>query len=161
MNYLKDAKASTAPILWESGGLANLKSDDTVEQFLFNGYTTISIGYIGLSEVSQLLFGKDFSEDEEIYKETIKIMEFIRAKIDEYKKETGIGFALYSTPSESLCYRFEKIDAEEFGIIEGITDKGYYDNSFHVSSKINISPFDKLRLEAPFHKIASGGQSAS
>lgn len=98
MNYLKDAKASTAPIIWQNGGLANLKPDETVEQFLFNGYTTISIGYIGLSEVSQLLFGKDFSQDKEVYKETIKIMEYIRAKVDQYKKETGIGFALYSTP---------------------------------------------------------------
>lgn len=98
MNYLKDTKASSAPILWQSGALAELQPNETVGQFLFNGYTTISIGFIGLSEVSQLLFGTDFSQDDKIYKECIKIMEFMKSKVDEYKKETGIGFALYGTP---------------------------------------------------------------
>lgn len=98
MNYIKNAKASTAPILWEHGGLAELEPDDTIEQFLFNGYTTISIGYIGLSEVSELLFGENFAFNPEVYEECIKIIQYLKDKCLQYKEETGIGFALYSTP---------------------------------------------------------------
>jgi ribonucleoside-triphosphate reductase len=155
--YLENTTAETAPILWENGALAIKEKKETIKDLVWGGYATISIGYIGLSEVSQLLYGTDFSQSEEVYEKTFNILRHIRAKVEEFKKETNLGFALYSTPSESLCNRFAKIDTEEFGLIEGITDKGYYDNSFHVSSKININPFEKLRLEAPAHEIASGG----
>lgn len=155
--YLENTTAETAPILWEHGALAVKEKKDTIKDLVWGGYATISIGYIGLSEVSQLLYGVDFSQDEEVYTKTFNILRYIRAKVEEFKAETGLGFALYSTPSESLCNRFAKIDTEEFGLIDGITDKGYYDNSFHVSSRININPFEKLRLEAPAHEIASGG----
>lgn len=157
INYLKGIKSDIAPIIWQSGAIMELKTGEEIKDIFENGYMTISIGYIGLSEVSQLLYGEDFAYNEDIYKKCIKIMEHIREKIDTYKKETGIGFALYSTPSEGLCKRFAEMDKKAFGDIKGVTDKGYYDNSFHVSSHININPFEKLRLEAPFHKIASGG----
>ena len=147
-HYLEKTKAEMAPILWLSGALAEKDPKDTIEDMIWGKYSTVSIGYIGLSEVSQLLYGKDFSQDEEIYNKTFNILKYISEKVQQFKEETNLGFALYGTPSESLCDRFARIDAEEFGDIEGITDKGYYDNSFHVSSRVQISPFEKLRMEA-------------
>ncbi|MBC2856925.1 anaerobic ribonucleoside-triphosphate reductase [Cetobacterium sp. 2A] len=155
--YLENTPAEISPILWRDGALANKSNKETIKDLIWGGYSTVSIGYIGLSEVSQLLYGTDFSQDEEIYEKTFNILKYMSEKIDEYKKETNLGFALYSTPSESLCDRFAQIDLKDFGIIEGITDKGYYDNSFHVSSKISLNPFEKLRMEAPGHKYAKGG----
>lgn len=154
---MKGVKSDVAPILWQSGGILSLKKNEEIKDIFTNGYMTISIGYIGLSEVSELLYGKNFAYDNDIYLKCVKIMEHIRERVDKYKEETGIGFALYSTPSEGLCKRFAEIDLKEFGEIKGVTDKGYYDNSYHVSSAININPFMKLKLEAPFHKLASGG----
>jgi ribonucleoside-triphosphate reductase len=155
--YLEKTPAEMAPILWMSGALGEKNAKDTISELVWGGYSTISIGYIGLSEVSQLLYGKDFSEDEEVYEKTFNILKYMQAKVLKFKEETNLGFAFYATPSESLCDRFARIDQKEFGDIEGITDKGYYDNSFHVSSKINISMFDKLRLEALGHKYSTGG----
>lgn len=157
IDYMSKTTSDVAPIMWQNGAICEKKPGETIKDLLYGGYATISIGYIGLSEVSQLLYGKDFSEDEEVHKKTFKILEYISNKVAEFKKETNVGFAFYSTPSESLCDRFAGLDLKEFGPIEGITDKGYYDNSFHVSSRINISPFEKLRLEAPGHKLAAGG----
>ena len=157
IDYMSKTTSDVAPIMWQNGAICEKKPGETIKDLLYGGYATISIGYIGLSEVSQLLYGKDFSEDEEVHKKTFKILEYLSNKVQEFKLATGVGFALYSTPSESLCDRFASLDLKEFGPIEGITDKGYYDNSFHVSSKINISPFEKLRLEAPGHKLAAGG----
>ena len=155
--YLENTPAEIAPILWMAGALAEKEAKDTIKDLIWGGYATLSIGYIGLSEVSELLYGKNFALDENSYEKSFKILEYISKKVKEFKEETNLGFALYSTPSESLCDRFAQIDLKEFGIIEGITDKEYYDNSFHVSSKININPFEKLRLEAPGHTLASGG----
>lgn len=155
--YLENTQAEIAPIIWEEGALAEKNPKDTIKDLIYGGYSTVSIGYIGLSEVSQLIYGKDFSQDEEVYEKTFKILKHMADKVAEFKKETNLGFALYGTPSESLCNRFCKIDKEEFGIVKGITDKGYYDNSFHVSSHIKVNPFEKLRMEAPGHKYSWGG----
>ena len=156
-HYLEKTQAEMAPILWMSGALAVKNPKETIQDLIWGGYATVSIGYIGLSEVSQLLYGKDFSQDEEIYHKTYNILKYISEKVQQFKKETNLGFALYGTPSESLCDRFARIDKEEFGSIKGITDKGYYDNSFHVSSHIQINPFEKLRMEALGHKYSAGG----
>ena len=155
--YLENTVAEMAPILWMSGALAEKNQKDTIKDLIWGGYSTVSIGYIGLSEVSQLLYGKDFSQSEEVYEKTFNILKYIADKVLEYKQKYNLGFALYGTPSESLCDRFARIDKQEFGDIKGITDKGYYDNSFHVSSRINIDPFEKLRLEALGHKYSAGG----
>lgn len=155
--YLENTQAEIAPIIWEEGALAEKNPKDTIKDLIYGGYSTVSIGYIGLSEVSQLIYGVDFSQDEEVYEKTFKILKHMADKVAEFKKETNLGFALYGTPSESLCNRFCKIDKEEFGIIPMITDKGYYDNSFHVSSHIKVNPFEKLRMEAPGHKYSWGG----
>ena len=155
--YLENTVAEMAPILWMSGALAEKNQKDTIKDLIWGGYSTVSIGYIGLSEVSQLLYGKDFSESEEVYEKTFNILKYMADKVLEYKQKYNLGFALYGTPSESLCDRFARVDKQEFGDIKGITDKGYYDNSFHVSSRINMSPFEKLRLEALGHKYSAGG----
>ena len=155
--YLENTVAEMAPILWMSGALAEKNQKDTIKDLIWGGYSTVSIGYIGLSEVSQLLYGKDFSESEEVYEKTFNILKYMADKVLEYKQKYNLGFALYGTPSESLCDRFARVDKQEFGDIKGITDKGYYDNSFHVSSRINMSPFEKLRLEALGHKSSAGG----
>ena len=155
--YLENTVAEMAPILWMSGALAEKNQKDTIKDLIWGGYSTVSIGYIGLSEVSQLLYGKDFSESEEVYEKTFNILKYIADKVLEYKEKYNLGFALYGTPSESLCDRFARVDKQEFGDIKGVTDKGYYDNSFHVSSRINMSPFEKLRLEALGHKYSAGG----
>lgn len=156
-HYLENTQAEMAPILWMSGALAEKKPKDTIKNLIWGGYATVSIGYIGFSEVSQLLYGVDFSQDEKVYEKTFNILKYIANRVQEFKKETGLGFALYGTPSESLCDRFARIDKEEYGNIKGITDKGYYDNSFHVSSRINMNPFEKLRMEALGHKYSAGG----
>ena len=155
--YLENTQAEIAPIIWEEGALAEKNPKDTIKDLIYGGYSTVSIGYIGLSEVSQLVYGKDFSQNEEVYEKTFKILKHMADKVAEFKKETNLGFALYGTPSESLCNRFCKIDKEEFGLVKGIIDKGYYDNSFHVSSHIKVNPFEKLRMEAPGHKYSWGG----
>ena len=156
-HYLEKTQAEMAPILWQSGALAEKQPKETIKDLIWGGYATVSIGYIGLSEVSQLLYGEDFAYNEEIYEKTFNILKYISEKVAQFKVETNLGFALYGTPSESLCDRFARIDREEFGDIEGITAKGYYDNSFHVSSHININPFEKLRLEALGHQYSKGG----
>lgn len=155
--YLEKTRADVAPILWMSGALAEKKANETISDLIWGGYATASIGYIGLSEVSQLIYGKDFSQDEEIYHKTYNILKYISDKLAKFKAEHNLSMTLYGTPSESLCDRFARIDRQEFGDIKGITDKGYYDNSFHVSSKVNINPFEKLRLEALGHQYSSGG----
>lgn len=154
---MEDTPSAVAPILWQSGALAELKPGETIKDLVWGGYATISIGYIGLSEVSELLFGENFATSDEIHRDTYSIISYIKSKLDYWKKEDNLGYALYSTPSESLCDRFACGDAKVFGDIEGITDKGYYDNSFHVSSKIEIDPFSKMRLEGKAHSIATGG----
>ena len=155
--YLENTLAETAPIAWMNGAMANKKPKESIKDLIWGGYSTVSIGYIGLSEVSQLIYGIDFALDENSYNKTVKILEYISKKVDQFKEETNLGFALYSTPSESLCDRFASLDNDEFGDITDITDKGYYDNSFHVSSKIKMNPFEKLKMEAFGHKFARGG----
>ena len=155
--YLENTTAETAPILWMNGAMSKKDGKDTIKDMIWGGYATVSIGYIGLSEVSQLIYGVDFSQDETSYEKSFNILKYMSEKVAQFKAETNLGFAPHSTPSESLCDRFAEIDKKEFGDIFGITDKGYYDNSFHVSSKIQINPFEKLRMEAPGHLYAKGG----
>lgn len=155
--YLEKTTAEIAPILWMSGALAEKTEKESIEDLIWGGYSTVSIGYIGLSEVSELLYGKNFVEDTEIYNKTFAILKHMADKVEQFKKETNLGFALYGTPSESLCDRFARMDQREFGDIPGITSKGYYDNSFHVSSKLKMDQFEKLRLEALGHQYSKGG----
>lgn len=153
---LKGTPSDVSPIHWQYGALARLKKGETIDPLLENGYSTISLGYIGLYEVTKLMTGKSHTSD--IGKVFAKdVMESLRRHCEEWKRETGLGFGLYGTPAESLCYRFARIDKERFGDIKDVTDKGYYTNSYHVDVRETINAFDKLDFESQFQKISSGG----
>ena len=155
-NALKGVTSDYSPIHWQYGAIARLKKGEKIDKYLYGNYSTMSLGYIGLYEVSKLMTGKSHTEKEG--KEFVEeLMKYIRKVVDGWKKDTNIGFALYGTPAESLCYRFAKIDEEKFGSIKDITDKGYYTNSYHVDVRENINAFDKLKFESSFQPISSGG----
>lgn len=155
-NALKGVTSDYSPIHWQYGTIARLKKGEKIDKYLYGNYSTMSLGYIGLYEVSKLMTGKSHTEKEG--KEFVEeLMKYLRKVVDGWKKDTNIGFALYGTPAESLCYRFAKIDEEKFGSIKDITDKGYYTNSYHVDVRENINAFDKLKFESSFQPISSGG----
>ncbi len=145
-----------SPIHWQYGAIARLKKGEKIDKLLYGGYSTISLGYIGIYETTKLMTGESHTSDKG-HDFAIKIMKKLRAATDKWKKETNIGFALYGTPAESLCYRFARIDKEKFGTIKDVTDKGYYTNSYHVDVREKIDAFDKLKFESEFQKISSGG----
>ncbi len=153
---LLGTKSDISPIHWQYGAVARLKKDETIDKLLYGGYSTISLGYIGLYEVTKLITGESHTT-EKGHEFAIKVMKHLREAVDKWKKETNIGFALYGTPAESLCYKFAKIDKEKFGTIKDITDKGYYTNSYHVDVREKIDAFDKLSFESEFQEISSGG----
>ena len=151
---LKDATSDISPIHWQHGGLARLEKHEPILPLLHDGYATITLGYIGMYEMTKLMTGKSHTEEKEFSLEVMRRMK--QATLD-WKKETGLGFALYGTPAESLCHRFAKIDLARFGNIKDVTDKGYYTNSYHVDVREEINAFDKLSFEADFQKISTGG----
>ncbi len=148
--------SNTSPIHWRYGAIARMEPGEKIDKLLKGGYSTISLGYIGLYEVTKLVKGVSHTEPEG-HDFAIKLMKHLRKATDKWKKETGIGFGLYGTPAESLCYRFARIDKERFGEIKDITDKGYYTNSYHVDVRENIDAFEKLSFESEFQQISSGG----
>ena len=153
---LLGTKSDVSPIHWQYGAIARLKKGETIDKLLFGGYSPISLGYIGLYEVTKLMKGVSHTEPEG--KEfALKVMNYMKDKTKLWKEETNIGFALYGTPAESLCYRFARIDKERFGDITDITDKGYYTNSYHVDVREKINAFDKLKFESTFQPISGGG----
>ena len=148
--------ADTSPVHWRYGAIARLKQGEKIDKLLKGGYSTLSLGYIGLYEVTKIMKGVSHTT-EEGHEFAVKVMNRLRKATNDWKAESGLGFALYGTPAESLCYRFAKIDKERFGEIKDITDKGYYTNSYHVDVREKISAFDKLLFESEFQKISSGG----
>ena len=153
---LKQVTSDVSPIHWQHGAIARLPKHTSIEPLLYGGYSSISLGYIGLYELTWLMKGCSHTDPngEEFAK---AVMEHLKAKVKEWKEKTNIGFALYGTPAESLCYRFAKIDKERFGDIPNVTDKGYYTNSYHVDVREPISAFDKFRFESQFQSISTGG----
>ena len=148
--------SNVSPVHWQYGAIARLEKNEPIDKLLKNGYSTISLGYIGIYEMTKLM--KGVSHTDPIGKEfALKVMKKLRAKCETWKKETGIGFGLYGTPAESLCYRFARIDKEKFGSIKDVTDKGYYTNSYHVDVREEIDAFKKLEFESEFQEISSGG----
>ncbi len=145
-----------SPIHWQYGAIARLEKGEKIDKLLYGGYSTISLGYIGIYEMTKLMKGVPQTEPEG-HDFAIKVMKYLKEKVAQWKKETNIGFALYGTPAESLCYKFAKIDKERFGTIKDITDKGYYTNSYHVDVREKIDAFDKLSFESEFQKISTGG----
>ena len=155
-NALKKVHAGSSPIHWQYGAIARLDKDAPIEPLLYGGYSSISLGYIGLYEVTKLMRGCSHTtpEGQEF---ALKVMNRLRKACDDWKKVTNIGFALYGTPAESLCYRFARIDKERFGTIPDVTDKGYYTNSYHVDVREKIDAFEKFTFESQFQKISTGG----
>lgn len=155
-NALKGVKSDVSPVHWQYGAISRLQSGESIDQFLYGGYSTISLGYIGLYEMTLLM--KGVSQTDPVGEEfAVRVMKHLRDTCDRWKQETNIGFALYGTPAESLCYRFARIDKERFGSIENVTDKGYYTNSYHVDVRENIDAFAKFDFESQFQAISSGG----
>ena len=148
--------SNTSPIHWRYGAIARMEPGEKIDKLLKDGYSTISLGYIGLYEVTKLVKGVSHTAPQG-HDFAIKVMKHLRNTTDRWKKETGIGFGLYGTPAESLCYRFARIDKEKFGEIKDITDKGYYTNSYHVDVREDIDAFDKLSFESEFQQLSSGG----
>lgn len=155
-NALKGVISDVSPIHYQYGGIARLNKGEKIDKLLENGYSTISLGYIGLYELTYLMTGKTHTskQGEEF---SLEVMNYLRKKVDEWNEKTHLGFGLYGTPAESLCYRFARIDKEKFGSIENVTDKGYYTNSYHVDVREKIDAFKKLKFESKYQVISSGG----
>ncbi|AMG29134.1 anaerobic ribonucleoside-triphosphate reductase [Grimontia hollisae] len=157
---LQGVKARVAPILYMEGACGvRLNPDDDISEIFKNGRASISLGYIGIHETINALYGtEEHVYDSEVLREkALNIVKHLKAATDSWKEETGYGFSLYSTPSENLCSRFCKIDAKEFGVIDGVTDKGYYTNSFHLDVEKKVNPYDKIDFEMAYPAIANGG----
>lgn len=153
---LEGVVSDVSPIHWQYGAIARLKKGETIDKYLHNGYSTLSLGYIGLYELTYLMTGE--SQTSGKGKEfALKVMYHMRDAAEKWKEETGLGFSLYGTPAETLCYRFAKIDYEKFGPIKNVTDKGYYTNSYHVDVREKINAFDKFDIESEFQNISLGG----
>lgn len=153
---LKGTKSDVSPIHWQYGAIARLEKGEPIDKLLMGGYSTLSLGYIGLYELTKLMKGVTHTK-EEGQEFAVRVMQHMRDKTDAWKKATGLGFALYGTPAESLCYRFARIDKEKFGTIPDVTDKGYYTNSYHVDVREDIDAFSKFTFESQFQPISSGG----
>ena len=147
---------NTSPIHWRYGAIARMKSGEKIDELLNGGYSTISLGYIGIYELTKLMKGVSHTTKEG-HDFAIKVMKYLKDTTKRWKEETGLGFALYGTPAESLCYRFARIDKEKFGDIKDVTDKGYYTNSYHVDVREDIDAFDKLKFESEFQTVSPGG----
>lgn len=145
-----------SPIHWQYGAIARLEKGEKIDKLLFGGYSTISLGYIGIYEMTKLMKGVSHTEPEG-HDFAIKVMKYLKETTARWKKETNIGFALYGTPAESLCYKFARIDKEKFGTIKDVTDKGYYTNSYHIDVREKIDAFDKLSFESEFQDLSTGG----
>ena len=157
-DVMSKVKAKQASILWEDGAIARLNPEDSIQPLLENGYASLSIGYIGISNTVQSLYGIEYSPKNELSIQKGKqIMQYIRDYCDKLKRETGLGFSEYSTPFETGATKLCKADVKDYGIIKGVNDKGYYENSFHYDSDKDITPFDKIDFEANFMALASGG----
>lgn len=155
-NALKNVKSDSSPIHWQYGAIARLPKGAPIEPLLYGGYSSISLGYIGLYEVTRVVKGVSHTQPDGT-EFALKLMSRLRKACDDWKKETNIGFALYGTPAESLCYRFARIDKERFGTIPDVTDKGYYTNSYHVDVREHIDAFEKFTFESQFQRISTGG----
>jgi len=157
---LEKTKARVAPILYMEGACGvRLNADDDVGPIFRNGRASLSLGYIGLHETLNALSGghQHPYDDAALRAKGVAIIAYLRAATDRWKAETGYGFSLYSTPSENLCDRFCRLDAAQFGVVPGVTDKGYYTNSFHLDVEKKVNPYDKIDFEAPYPPLANGG----
>lgn len=154
--HLKKVTSDSSPIHWQHGAIARLGKHESIAPLLLNGYSTVSLGYIGIYEATMLIKGVSHT-DKKGYDFAMRIMDTLNDAVNKWTEEYGIKFTLYATPAESLTQRFANIDRERFGIIENVTDKGYYINSFHVDVREEISAFEKFNFEAKFQDKSTGG----
>ncbi len=161
---LRGVKARVAPILYMEGACGiRLKADDDIFQLFEDGRASISLGYIGIHETVNALFGEANNAQSHLFADETKqqfaeqIIARLRNAVDEWRIETGLGFSLYSTPSENLCHRFCRLDEQTFGKVEGVTSKGYYTNSFHLDVEKPVNPYEKILFEKPYPSLANGG----
>ena len=153
---LKGTPSDVAPILWQHGALSRLKKGETIDKLLYGGYSTISLGYAGLYECVKYMTGKSHTDD--VAKPfALSVMQKMNDKCNEWKQAENIDYSPYGTPLESTTYKFAKALQKRFGIIEGITDKNYITNSYHVHVSENIDAFTKLKFESEFQKLSPGG----
>ncbi|MEZ9420031.1 anaerobic ribonucleoside-triphosphate reductase [Vibrio breoganii] len=157
---LENVKARVAPILYMEGACGvRLNPDDSVAEIFKNGRASISLGYIGIHETINALFGteKHVFDESRLREKALDIVAYLKENVERWTEETGYGFSLYGTPSENLCSRFCRVDTKEFGVIKGVTDKGYYTNSFHLDVEKKVNPYDKIDFEMPYPLISTGG----
>lgn len=155
-NRLLGTASDVAPIMWQNGALARLKKGETIDKLLYDGYSTLSLGYAGLYECVKYMtdesqshgYGKEFG---------LKVMQFLNDKCNEWKKEENIDYSPYGTPIESTTYKFAKCLKDRFGEVKGITDRDYITNSYHIPVFEEINPFDKLSIESEFQALSGGG----
>jgi len=155
-NRLKGTLSDAAPILWQFGALARLKKGEKIDNLLYGGYSTISLGYAGLYECVKYMTGKSHT-DPSATQFALDVMKYMNKACDRWKEETNIGFSIYGSPIESTTYKFTKCLQKRFGIIPGVTDKSYITNSYHVNVCEPIDAFDKLKFESQFQALSTGG----
>lgn len=155
-NRLKGTLSDAAPILWQYGALARLKKGEPIDKLLYGGYSTISLGYAGLCECVRYMTGKSHT-DPEAKPFALEVMKYMNEACDKWKEKTNIAFSIYGSPIESTTYKFAKCLQRRFGIVEGVTDKGYITNSYHVNVTEPIDAFSKLKFESDFQALSSGG----
>ncbi|MBN3572165.1 anaerobic ribonucleoside-triphosphate reductase [Vibrio neptunius] len=157
---LENVKARVAPILYMEGACGvRLKADEPIANIFKHGRASISLGYIGVHETINALYGNQTHvyDNSELRQKALDIIKYLKDKVNQWAEESGYGYSLYGTPSENLCSRFCRIDTKEFGVLEGVTDKGYYTNSFHLDVEKKVNPYDKIDFEMPYPQISSGG----
>ena len=155
-NLLLGTLSDVSPIHWQHGAIARLKKGETIDKYLKDGYSTLSLGYVGIYEMVYHMLGVSHTTPEG-EKFAFEVMQHLHNACEKWRRDSGLGFSLYGTPAESLVYRFCRVDKAKFGEIEGVTDKLYYTNSYHVNVCEEIDAFSKLSFEAPFHSLSSGG----
>ncbi len=155
-NRLKGTLSDAAPILWQHGALARLKKGEPIDKLLYNGYSTISLGYAGLCECVRYMTGKSHT-DPTAKPFALDVMKHMNDVCNRWKEETTLGFGIYGSPIESTTYKFAKCLQQRFGIVEGVTDKGYITNSYHVNVTEPIDAFSKLKFESEFQSLSTGG----
>ena len=155
-NRLRGTLSDAAPILWQNGALARLKKGETIDRLLYGGYSTISLGYAGLYECVKYMTGKSHT-DQAATPFALEVMEYMNKACNRWKDETNIGFSIYGSPIESTTYKFAKCLQKRFGIIEGVTDRSYITNSYHVNVSEEIDAFSKLKFESQFQALSTGG----
>lgn len=155
-NRLKGTLSDAAPILWQYGALARLKKGETIDSLLYGGYSTISLGYAGLYECVKYMTGESHTNPD-ITPFALEVMQYMNDACDKWKEETNIAFSTYGSPIESTTYKFAKCLQKRFGIVEGVTDKSYITNSYHVNVSEPIDAFSKLKFESKFQALSSGG----